>query len=230
MFRLAIEIGFLHRYSIHFMDSITRSRPRRRWQPMRRIALALTSLGVTSEMVAILGMILGILAGFSFMFTGESANPALLWLAGMLCCLVRIACINLDSLLYHPHTKPVAEEIFVNELPERVSDAVTIIGFGFAANSNSWLGLATALAAIFSAYVRSLGVIKGAGKKFASSGPMTRVHRLILITVTSALMITSIPKDHFSTPIPQIALWVMLFGCLATILIRWLNIQEYADS
>ncbi|MDF1824201.1 MAG: hypothetical protein P1U68_06145 [Verrucomicrobiales bacterium] len=213
------------------MDTLNRSRPRRRWQPMRRIALILTSLGVTSEMVAILGMVLGILAGFSFMFTGESGNPMILWLAGMLCCLIRIACIQLDSLLYHHHhSKPAAEEIFVTELPERVSDAVTIIGFGFAANSNSWLGLATALAAIFSAYVRSLGVIKGAGKKSASSGPMTRVHRLILVSITSALMITSIPKDHFSTPIPQIALWVMLFGCLATIAIRWLNIQEYSDS
>lgn len=212
------------------MDTLNRSRSRRRWQPMRRIALALTSIGVTSEMVAMTGMILGILAGFSFMFTGESANPTILWLAGMFCCLMRIACIQLDSLLYHHHTKPVAEEVFVTELPERVSDAVTIIGFGFAANSNSWLGLATALAAIFSAYVRSLGVMKGAGKKFASSGPMTRVHRLVLVSITSALMITPIPKDHFSTPIPQIALWVMLIGCLATIAIRWLNIQEYADS
>jgi len=212
------------------MDSASRSRPRRRWQPMRRIALSLTALGVTSEMAAIAGMVLGILAGFSFLFTGESPTPALFWGAGMACCLLRIACLQMDSLLHHHHPRPTIEEIFVTELPERVSDAVTLIGFGFALDSNSWLGLASALAAIFSAYVRSVGVMKGAGKKSAGSGPMTRIHRLLLLCVTSALMMTSLPKEHFSTPVPQIALWVILLGCAATILIRWLKLQEYADS
>lgn len=212
------------------MDSSSRSRNRRRWQPMRRLALSLTALGVTSEMVAISGMVLGILAGFSFLFTGVSMTPSLFWGIGMVCCILRIACIQMDSLLHHHHSKPTMEEIFVTELPERVSDAVTLIGFGFAIESNSWLGLATALAAIFSAYVRSVGVMKGAGKKSAGSGPMTRVHRLLLLSVTSALMMINIPKEHFSTPIPQIALWVILFGCATTILIRWLKLQEYADS
>lgn len=214
------------------MDSTARSRSRSRgrWQPLRRLALSLTSLGVTSELVSISGMVLGILAGFSFLFTGESTNPSLFWGLGMACCLLRIACIGMDEQLYHHHSRPVAEEIFVTELPERVSDAVTLIGFGFALNSNHWLGLATALAAIFSAYVRSIGVMKGAGKKSAGSGPMTRVHRLILLSVTSLLMVLDLPKEHFSTPIPQIALWVILFGCGATILIRWLKLQEYADS
>lgn len=212
------------------MDYATRTRPRRRWQPVRRLALALTSLGVTSEVVSISGMVLGILAGFSFLFTGESANPALFWGLGMTCCLLRILCIGLDEQLYHHHTRPAAEEVFVTELPERVSDAVTLIGFGFALDSSHWLGLATALAAIFSAYVRSIGVMKGAGKKSAGSGPMTRVHRLILLSATAALMVMELPKEHFTTPIPQIALWVILFGCGATILIRWLKLQEYADS
>ncbi|MEM6916524.1 MAG: hypothetical protein AAF491_08160, partial [Verrucomicrobiota bacterium] len=140
------------------MESVSRSRSRRRWQPMRRIALSLTAWGISSEMVGILGMILGILAGFSFLFTGESSSPQLFWASGMVCCLLRLACLRMDSLLYHHHNKPTMEEIFVTELPERVSDAVTLIGFGFAMQSNYWLGLASALAAIFSAYVRSIGV------------------------------------------------------------------------
>ncbi|MDF1657303.1 MAG: hypothetical protein P1U58_06800 [Verrucomicrobiales bacterium] len=212
------------------MDSASRLRIRRRWQPMRRLALSLTALGVTSEMVAITGMVLGILGGFSFLFTGESTNPSLFWGIGMICCILRIFCIRMDSLLHHHHSRVTMEEVFVTELPERVSDAVTLIGFGFAFNSNSWLGLATALAAIFSAYVRSVGVMKGAGKKSAGSGPMTRVHRLLLLSITAALMMVDFPKEHLSTPIPQIALWVILFGCAATILIRWLKLQEYADS
>lgn len=194
---------------------------------MRRLALSLTSFGVSSEMVAIVGMILGILAGFSFLFTGESNHPKLFWGAGMLCCLLRLACIRLDALLYHHHSKPTMEEIFASELPERVSDAVTLIGFGFAMNSNSWLGLASALAAIFSAYVRSIGVMRGAGRKSASSGPMTRFHRLALLAITSLLMIIDLPKERFSTPIPQIALWIILLGCVATVAIRWLRLQDH---
>ncbi|MEM1441260.1 MAG: hypothetical protein AAGF67_02890 [Verrucomicrobiota bacterium] len=212
------------------MESASRTKTRRRWQPMRRIALSLTGWGVTSEMVGIVGMVLGILAGFSFLFTGETSSPQLFWASGMVCCVLRLACLRIDSLLYHHHSKPTMEEIFVTELPERVSDAVTLIGFGFALNSNYWLGLASALAAIFSAYVRSVGVQRGAARKSASSGPMTRIHRLILLSITSLLMVLNIPKEHFSTPIPQIALWVILIGCLATIMIRLLRLQEYADT
>ncbi|MEM9018885.1 MAG: hypothetical protein AAGC68_17885 [Verrucomicrobiota bacterium] len=118
----------------------------------------------------------------------------------------------------------------LNELPERVSDAVTLIGFGFAMNSSPWLGLATALAAIFSAYVRSLGVMKGAGRKKASIGPMTRVHRLLLVSTTSALILFDLGSSRIQTPLPVIALWVMLVGCISTILIRWLKLQEFEET
>ena len=208
------------------MSEMVKSRPRRRWQPMRRVALSLTGIGVTSEMVAIVGMIFGILAGFSFMSTAEALNPRLFWALGLVFCLLRIACIRIDGILHFQTSKRPLEEVFFTELPERVSDAVTLIGFGFAANSSPWLGLSAALAAIFSAYVRSIGEERGAGKKRAASGPMTRIHRLILISATSVLMLIEIPTSHFTTPIPQIALWVILFGCILTILIRWSRIRR----
>tara|TARA_R110002096_G_scaffold217936_11_gene406072 strand:- start:10749 stop:11342 length:594 start_codon:yes stop_codon:yes gene_type:complete len=197
---------------------------------MRRVALILMQFGVTGEMVAIVGMLFGILAGLSFMGTREPKLTELFWVLGTLFCLIRIACIRVDSYLSNFSTKQSVEEIFFTELPERVSDAVTIIGFGFAAHSSPWLGLACALTAIFSAYVRSIGFMRGAGKKKSASGPMTRVHRLILITTTSILMSLNIPGAALQTPIPQIALWVMLIGCLATILIRWFNIKEFDET
>ena len=196
---------------------------------MRRLSLFLMGIGVSSEMAAITGMVLGILAGISFMATREPLNPHLFWLVGAVCCILRIGCIRLDAFLHHQTSQHSAEEIFFNELPERVSDAVTIIGFGFAASSSPWLGLASALAAIFSAYMRSLGVMRGAGKKRSSSGPMTRIHRLALISLTSALMLFPI-TGRLVTPIPHIALWVMLFGCLATILLRWFKLKEFDET
>jgi phosphatidylglycerophosphate synthase len=193
---------------------------------MRRIALVLAGLGISSEAAGITGMVLGILAGVSFVGTGQPFEPMLFWALGLLFCLLRIACIRIDGFLYHESHRVSAEEIPFRELPDRVSDAVTLIGLGFAANSSPWLGLLAALGAIFSASVRSYGVSRGAERKNASTGPMTRIHRLILLSATSALIILGVPNEKLTTPVPQIALWIIFFGCLATIAIRWLNIRE----
>ncbi|MEM9016721.1 MAG: hypothetical protein AAGC68_06885, partial [Verrucomicrobiota bacterium] len=81
------------------MEPPTKHRSRRRWQPMRRLALGLHDLGISSEVIAIIGMILGILAGFSFMGTGENTNANIFWGIGLACCLLRIECIRIDNIL-----------------------------------------------------------------------------------------------------------------------------------
>jgi phosphatidylglycerophosphate synthase len=158
--------------------------------------------------------------------TSEPFSPTLFWSLGLLFCLLRIATTRIDAILDFQTVRQTEEEVFFIELPERVSDAVTLIGFGFAMGSSPWLGLATALAAIFSAYTRSLAVMRGAKPKEAASGPMTRIHRLILVSISSVLMLIEPIRERFNTPVPQIALWVILFGCLLTIAVRWFNIQE----
>lgn len=205
------------------MKDPARARPRRRPQPLRMAAIGLMRLGVPAEVIAISGMVLGILAGASFMGTSEAQQADLFWALALLFCLLRIACIRIDS-FSHPFHLLESEDEYFKELPERVSDAVTLIGFGFASESNPWLGLAAALAAIFSAYVRSFGVQRGAAKRRASGGPMTRTHRLVLLSVVAVFMIVDLPRGHFTTPLPQIALWVVFFGCLATVAFRWYRI------
>lgn len=191
---------------------------------MRRLALGFLGAGITREMVAIAGMVLGILAGVSFMGTGEPLNPELFWSLGLAFCLLRIVTTRIDTILEIQRPRDREEDVFFIELPERVSDAVTLIGFGFAIDSSPWLGLAAALAAIFSAYTRSIAVLRGARRETAASGPMTRIHRLFLVSTASTLMLIDPLRDRFSTPVPQIALWVIFFGCLLTIAIRWLRI------
>ena len=77
--------------------------------------------------------------------------------------------------------------------------------------------------------MRSLGVMRGAGKKRAAIGPMTRIHRLALISITSVLMLFPFAAS-LKTPIPHIALRVMLIGCVATILLRWLKLKEFDET
>lgn len=208
------------------MPAKKKRRTRKGNQLARRIALYLVSVGVSREWVAILGMVLGILAGLSFFVTSEIASPGWFWLLGMIFCLLRIGTIQIVRSLSSDSSLSLSEDGFFNELPERVSDAVTMIGFGFAAYSSPWLGLGAALGAIFSAYVRSMGHTMGANEKDASRGPMTRTHRLILVSTTSLLMICGISYERFQTPIPQIALWTIIIGCLATIMIRLTGLKR----
>ena len=215
------------------MPTAPRSRAKRQRRPWRRVSLLLMELGVTSEMVGLVGMVFGILGGLSFMATGFVTEPTGYWIAGLVFCLIRIASISINSFLAPLSHRESLEDIFFTELPERVSDAITLIGFGFAVESSPWLGLTAALAAIFSAYVRSFGQMRGAGKETSSSGPMTRVHRLILICLTSLLMIFGVTTENLenlNSTIPKIALMVIILGCLATILIRWLNIRGYSKN
>lgn len=210
--------------SVSSKDSASRPRPRR--QPIRRFSLWLVGLGVSTEMVSIVGMVFGILAGVSFLLTSEPDTPFFVWLIGMGFCLLRVLCIRFDQLLQGSIPRQGSDDNYFTELPERVSDAVTLIGFGFAADANPWLGLIAALAAIFSAYVRSVGTALGMGRKSSNSGPMTRIHRLLLLALTSLLMALGVPNDTLQTPIPQIALWVIILGCITTVMVRWRNVLE----
>ena len=84
---------------------------------------------------------------------------------------------------------PVGE--LFNEVPDRVSDTAVLVGLGVAAGS-VWLGLAAALAAMATAYVRTTARAAGAPSDFG--GPMAKQHRMALVTAL-ALWCAVIPAD-----------------------------------
>src|SRR5439155_982956 len=73
-----------------------------------------------------------------------------------------------------------------NEVPDRVSDALILVGAGYAtapALGLAWagaLGSAAALLAVLTAYVRALGAALGTGQDFR--GPMAKPHRMAALT------------------------------------------------
>ncbi len=207
------------------MPDPSKPKARRRWSFLRRLALLLMRLGVTSEMVAISGMILGILAGTAFMATGETERPRLAWGIGAALCLLRFVAIRLDGMLQSASERQSRDEEFYNELPERVSDAVTLLGFGFAAGSSPWLGLAAALAAIFSAYIRSLVSSRAKAARPMRFVPMRRTQRLLLLALVSILMIAGVQERHPEQDLPKLALCLVVVGCLSAVCLRWFNLR-----
>lgn len=207
------------------MPSPSKPKSRRRGVFLRRTSLFLMRLGITSEMVAIFGMILGILAGTAFMATGETEHPRIGWGIGGALCLLRVIAIRLDGLLQSASERQSRDEEFYNELPERVSDAVTLLGFGFAAGSDPWLGLGAALAAIFSAYIRSLVTSRAKAGQTMRFVPMRRNQRLVLLALVSGLMIDDQPYRYENYELPQMALVLVIVGCLSAVCLRWFHLR-----
>lgn len=207
------------------MAERTTVKGRRRSARIRRFILFLMSLGLTSEKVAVAGMGLGILAGVAFMATGEIGNAKLAWGIGGALCLMRAAAIRIDGLLQPNSVKQSREDEFYNELPERVSDAVTLLGFGFAVGSSPWLGLAAALTAIFSAYIRSLSSPRADWKKSTTPVLMTRSQRLLLLALSSLLMIVGVATRYPEFDLPRATLSIIVAGCLVTVIQRWFHLR-----
>src|SRR5262249_43557647 len=68
-----------------------------------------------------------------------------------------------------------------NEVPDRVSDAATLIGAGYALGGDVALGYLAACVALFTAYVRAVGKAAGARQDFW--GRMAKQQRMFTVTV-----------------------------------------------
>lgn len=70
-----------------------------------------------------------------------------------------------------------------NEVPDRISDVIILIGLGWAAGGSPVLGFIAALVALFVAYVRLVGAAVGAGHDFC--GPLAKPQRMFFVTVVA---------------------------------------------
>lgn len=193
-----------------------RSRECRLW---RSLAQRLARAGVSPNAISIVGLAAGIGAGGAFALTAAPDMPERLWwLVAAALIQLRLLCNLLDGLVAIEGGRGTPTGPLFNEMPDRVSDAATLIGLGFASQSHPWLGFGAAIAAILTAYVRAELQALGAGNDFG--GPMAKPQRMFVATVASLLMIV-IPKSWTVTfealGIPALALLVIIVGCLATI-------------
>jgi phosphatidylglycerophosphate synthase len=115
------------------------------------------------------------------------------------------------------HTSSLGE--LFNEIPDRISDAATLIGFGYAAGSSPRLGYLSAVVAIFVAYVRAAARVAGAPQDYR--GPMAKQQRM-LVVILAALFLACSPaawQPHLAADgwsIPIAALLIIIVGGVIT--------------
>jgi phosphatidylglycerophosphate synthase len=191
----------------------------------------LATRGVTPNAISVAGMISGIGAGVVLALTGLASSPwdRLAWIVGAILIQLRLLANMLDGMVAVESGKvsPVGE--LYNEAPDRVSDAATLMGAGFAAGGSPVLGFSAACVAVFVAYVRALG--KGAGAPQEFCGPMAKQQRMAIVTaialyqgLTPASWQPAWGQDGQFGPL-AVALLIIIIGGIATAIRRLLRIS-----
>ena len=176
----------------------------------KNLAAALARSGITPNGISFASILFGCAAGIALAATAHADGWALraCWLAAAAFIQLRLIANLLDGMVAVEGGKGGPTGDLWNEAPDRISDAATLIGAGFAAGSHPWLGFGAALMAVFVAYTRALGASVGAGQIFL--GPQAKPHRMAVLTI--ACVITAAFPAYSSivgkTPLP--AMWIAL--------------------
>jgi phosphatidylglycerophosphate synthase len=194
----------------------------RGWKISERIANFLAASGATPNAISIAGMICGICAGAMFAETTRASHAGIFWLAGALFVQLRLLANLYDGMVAVARgiASPVGE--LFNEVPDRVSDAATLIGFGYAAGSDSLLGFIATIFAVFLAYLRAQGKVAGAHQEFC--GPMAKQQRMAAVTIAAVVcaILSFVPAaaGEHDYRIPEWTLWLIILGSIITVIRR----------
>jgi len=194
----------------------------RDWQPVQRFAAWLVRRRASPNGISVAGMVGGVLAGLCFAAVPEAPGAAwALWLAGAVLVQLRLLANMMDGMVAVGRgvASPLGE--LYNEVPDRVSDTAVLLGAGWACGQPA-LGTMAALAAMATAYVRTVGRASGAGSDFR--GPMAKQQRMALITAVAVLC--AVAPIGWAAPAVGAALWVIAVLSLVTALRRLMGIAR----
>lgn len=160
------------------------------------------------DAISLAGMACALLAGWAL---AVAPGHWWLWLAGAVLVQARLMANLLDGMVAIGRGVASATGELFNEIPDRVSDTAVLAGLGIAADA-PWLGLAAALAAMATAYVRAVG--RGLGQASDFCGPMAKQQRMAVVTAAAVWCAATPPA--LAAPAPAVALALILALALVT--------------
>jgi phosphatidylglycerophosphate synthase len=179
----------------------------------RALASALGNAGVRPNAISLLSIVFAAIAGWllwhSLAHDLRGKWPILVGAAAAI--QLRLLCNMLDGLLaVEGGFKSRLGDLY-NEIPDRIADAMILIGAGYAVRLLPYgeiLGWSAALLAVMTAYIRLLAGSVGAQQLFI--GPMAKQHRMFVITV--GCLAAAIEHSQIGT---VRALWLALIVVVA---------------
>jgi phosphatidylglycerophosphate synthase len=149
---------------------------------MRRAASWLIARDVPANAVSLSSIAFAALASLCLAATHSTngAGSRVLFVLAALFVQLRLLANLLDGMIAVGSGLASPEGELYNEVPDRVADALILIGAGFSAGGTPALGYLAALVAVFVAYIRALGGSVGAQSLFM--GPMAKPQRMAAIT------------------------------------------------
>lgn len=162
-----------------------------------RISSAVTDTlakwGMTPNTISVWSMVFGFGSALSFWATSfDLPEVRLFWILAAFFILLRLLANMFDGMVAVKTgtSSPVGE--LYNEVPDRISDSVIIVGAGYALGGWVTVSYIAALAAMLTAYVRAVG--KGAGAKQEFCGPLAKQQRMFLL-ISAALFLALTPAS-----------------------------------
>lgn len=157
------------------------------------LAAGLARAGASPDMISAGSIIFALLGLLAFVYAAgdqTAFNRGALLIGAGVCIQLRLLCNLLDGMVAVEHGKGGPSGPIWNELPDRIADALFLVGAGYFAGLAGFslgapLGWAAAVLAVLTAYVRELG--RGLGFPADFSGPMAKPHRMAALTATCAL-------------------------------------------
>lgn len=157
------------------------------------LAAELGKARVSPDVISMVSVAFAVLGAALLLSAGIEDQPVLRGLMLIMAAVMvqlRLLANMLDGLVAVEHGLGSSSGPIWNELPDRVADALFLVGAGYAAwgmglTAGAWLGWLAALLAVMTAYVRELG--RGLDFPADFSGPMAKPHRMFALTVTCVL-------------------------------------------
>ncbi len=191
--------------------------PGRRWGVSEWAVDTLIRMGITPNQASVIGMVLGILSGLAFYMTGISN---IFWLVGAVLVFLRSAFNIFDGMIADKTGNKTASGVFLNDFTDRIADAATLIGLGYARFSSPVLGYLAAVMALLTALTRLSG--KVAGSRMHYGGIMSKPVRMYLV-IPTALVMAFHPIEGL---VPTILIIIAVGSAITVVQRAWWILKE----
>ena len=182
-------------------------------------AAMLARNGVTPNFISILSIVFAALSLLAFYLDARTGHLHILWMALAIVGVQGRLVMNLfDGMVAVEHNRKSPVGGIFNEVPDRVSDTLTLFGLIFLVRSmpygSDMVYLAIALS-ITTAYIRTLGASLNVGHHFL--GPMAKQHRMALVTAGCIVYIVYPPVFYYVLILMNIGLLITCYRRLARV-------------